>query len=190
MGHTRPCRGDHMKAETRPTPSPAPAVDRSLEPPELTLPPIPPGFVPVNLKYYRGFHPKAGQVALLPDAIKEVAASQTYAATFGAAVPPAASLVRDLTVAVAWTNVRIQLEAFLEYVRCAEAVTWKEGLLDLGQLGPVFQLLLAQNPKVASQFPALKRLLDVPKVISREGVATRNRKRRAKAAGDPSGETG
>ncbi len=197
--HTRPVAGIPATPSTAPsTPTPAPTTPTvpvsaspptpaatpspTLMAPALILPTVPAGFVPVNQKNYRGDHPKAAQITALPDAITELETSSSYAAVFGAAAPAATQLAADLTTAQSWTALRIPLVAFVQYVRSNEAVAWKTAMTGIDGISAAFKVLAAQNPTVAAQFPALQRLVDVPKVIAARGAATKARKVKAKAA--------
>ncbi len=153
----------------------------SIAPPDVTLPAIPAGFTPVDLRNYRGTHPKAAQVTALPDAITELESSTTYASTFGPAAPPVATLTIDLAIASRWTTLRTAVQAFLIYVKSNEAITWKTGLAELDQLNAAYKVVVAQNPAIATAYPATTRLLDVPKVLAARATATRARKVKAKA---------
>jgi hypothetical protein len=144
-------------------------------PPDLAIPAVPVGFVPVNFADYRGFYPRAGQLTAVPGAIYELQTNTSYAAVFGPAVPTASQLVAVLTVALQWTALRVAMEAYLAYVKSFEFITWKSGLMDLDKLDGIYQLTAAQNPVLAAGFPELGKLLDVPKVIGRRGSATRAR---------------
>ncbi len=153
----------------------------SIAPPDVTLPAIPAGFTPVDLKNYRGVHPKAGQITALPDAIAELRASTTYSSTFGPAAPPVGPLTADLAVASSWTALRGAIEAYLIYVKSNEAITWKTGMAGIDKLNATYKVVLAANPAIATAYPATTRLLDVPKVLAARGAATRARKVKAKA---------
>jgi len=159
----------------------------SLPPPDVSIPALPAGFAPVNLLDYRGSHPKAGQIAALPGAISELESSTSYGETFGSVVPPAMTLAGNLGNAAKWTALRLTLETFLVYVKSNEAVTWKLGLAELEQLDVVFQALVKKNGTLAAEFPALQRLLGVPKAIAQRSVATRARNLKAKALTTVSG---
>ena len=148
-------------------------------PPDVTIPVPPAGFVPVNFKLYRGSFPRLGQIVAAPGAIVELESSTSYAMVFGTVVPPASQLASELTVATQWTALRIRIEAYLEYVRSNEAITWKTGLSDLDKLGQSFDLVAAQNPSLLAGFPELSKLLDVPKVIAKAAAATRARNTKA-----------
>jgi hypothetical protein len=154
-------------------------------PPDLTLPVVPTGFVPVDAKDYAGVHPRAAQAAAMPNAITELEKSTSYEATFGATVPPADKLAGDMTTAAAWTAQREALENYLVYVKSCEAVTWKLVLAELDQLNAGFKAAVANNSGVAAQFPATARLLDVPKVLAQRAAATRARKAKGKEKAEP-----
>jgi len=152
------------------------------DPPDVTLPAVPAGFVPVNLKLYRGSFPRVGQIAAMPGAIIELSNSASYEATFGPTAPSASQLVAEFTVASQWTAMRIRIEAFLVFVRSNEAITWKTSLSDIETLSALYQLFAKQNPTVVAGFPELGKLLEVRSVISKVGAASRARNAKQKAA--------
>ena len=157
-------------------------VSPSLQPPTVTLPAVPKGFVPVILKQYRGAHPKAAQITALPDAITELQQSATsYANVFGAGVPTASRLAADLSTASQWTALRVELESFLVYVKSNEAITWKAGLAEIDQLDGVFKAIAGRNAALLAPFPALQKLLVVPETIGQAAAVTRARNAKAKA---------
>jgi hypothetical protein len=166
-------------AETTAAPPPV----MSTAPPDVTIPAPPAGFVPVNFEDYRGSRPKAAQVTALPDVILELQASEaSYETVFGSSVPPAAQLAGDLANASRWTALRVALQAYLLFVRSFEAITWKYGLSEIEKVNAVFKGISATNPAAVSGFPALTRLLDVPKVIADKAAATHVRKAKAAKA--------
>jgi len=164
------------------SPTTTPAV-MSTAPPDITIPAPPAGFVPVDFGNYRGSRPKAAQITALPDVILELQASEaSYGAVFGSAVPSATDLADTLAVASRWTALRVALQAFLLYARSLEAITWKYGFSEIDKVDAVFQAIATQNPAALAGFPALARLLDVPKAIAVKAAATRVKQVKAKKA--------
>jgi hypothetical protein len=151
-------------------------------PPDIDIPSVPSGFVPVSLKMYRGSFPRVGEIAALPGAIIELTNNTSYETVFGPAAPEASQLVSDFTYASQWTALRVAIEAYLEYVRSNEAITWRSSLIGLEKLNAIFQVVATQNPVLIAGFPELHKLLDVRKVIARSGAASRVRNAKAKAA--------
>ncbi len=162
--------------------SPTPATTLSTEPPDVTLPAIPAGFVRIDLTMFRGRHPKAAQITAVPDAVAEIASSTSYAATFGIAAPTADAVERDLSLALRWTVLRRSLEELLVYARTNEAITWKTGLATIDRLEAAFRVVAAQEPTIAALFPATARLVEVPVVQAKRASATRARNAKAKGA--------
>src|SRR5262249_35266290 len=72
-------------------------------PPQVTVPPVPAGFIPVNAIDLRGFRPMQSELASVPDAILELNNFQNYTLLFGITAPPASQVSARLTVAAAWT---------------------------------------------------------------------------------------
>jgi hypothetical protein len=165
------------------------ALVTSTMPPVVTFPSPPDGFVPLNFANYRGSFPLLEQAAAAPDAAAEIEGSSTYATTFGSSVPKASVLAKELVTASDWTKLRVAAESFLLYVRSFEAITWKSARADLEKLDAVFQAVESHDPAALAAFPATKRLLSVPKVISARGAATRARDAKAKKAGQASAPT-
>jgi len=161
-------------------PLPAPSttsstVVLSTTPPVVNIPSVPAGVLPVHLIDYRGAHPKTGQVAAVPDVVAELSASTTYVSTFGPAAPDAESFVKVLNDAVGWTNLKNTIEVFQGYVRSQEAVAWKAGLAQVDQAKAIYDVVVARNPNVPTQFPALTRLLEVTNAIGKKSAASRKR---------------
>ncbi len=153
-------------------------------PPVVNIPLTPSGFVPVDLNDYRGSHPKAGQLTVVPFVITELANSTSYEATFGPAAPPSSKLVSELTIPSQWTAMRVAVEEFLVYTKSLEAITWKSALADLDTVNALFQIIQKQNASLTAAFPELAKMLDVTKVIAQRSRASRvrNAKSKAKAA--------
>jgi hypothetical protein len=139
--------------------------------------PIPPlGYNPVLLVAYRGYHPRVAQVAAIPDAVNELRGSTAYTDNLGPAAPQASPFAQSLEDAVGWTNMRIQVETFLGYVKSQEAVAWKAGLTKIDQAKALYDVMLVGNAKLPDLIPAVSRLLTVTSEISQKGAVTRARK--------------
>jgi hypothetical protein len=153
-------------------------------PPTAIIPSVSGDFKPVDYLDYRGWHPKAGQLAAAPDAATELRSFPTFTALMGSTIAPATQYADEITTALAWTAQRISVEAYYGYVRSGEAVAWKKALVDLDQLKTVVQLVLANNPAALAGCPALVRMLEAPKAIAKRSHATlaRNAKAKSKAA--------
>ncbi len=149
-------------------------------PPTVTVPAPPAGFTPVNLLEYRGYHPKAGQLAAAPDVVLELQSFPTYETVFLGMAPPATQLAGEIDSADKWTQLRIAVETLLVYAKSGEAVAWKAALVDTEKLDQVARLVTAKNPNALAAYPALVRMLAAPKVIAKTATATRARKAKAK----------
>jgi len=150
-------------------------------PPGVIIPSVSPEFTPVNPLDYMGAHPKRGQLSALSGAIAELDSNgPAYAAALGPLAPSAPKLVVELTNAGQWTALRKRVDAFSIYVRSNEAICWKTALGDLEQLNVMFRLLQKQNLSLATEFPELTKLLDVPKMVAARASATKARKSKAK----------
>ena len=159
-----------------------PKAIASTAAPTFTVPVPPATFVPGNLLAYRGSHLQAAQIAAMPDAILELQSFENYSQTFGAGVAPAAQIVSEVQVAIAWTATRTAVEALLVYAKTQEAITSKSSLADLDQLGIVFKAIAKQNPAIAGGCPALVRVFEARTASAQRGVATRKRRAKANAA--------
>jgi hypothetical protein len=157
-------------------------VPQTTPPPILNIPEPPTAFASVDFREYRSAHPNAGQAAAVPAVLLELTDNTSFEGTFGPLVPEASHLATDLTNATGWTTLRKALETYLLYVRSLEAITWKQAKSDLEALDAVFQGVLAHNPALLDELPALARLLDVQKQIGLRSAATRVATAKAKVA--------
>jgi hypothetical protein len=184
---------DSTTPTVTPTAPPATSIVMLAAPPNVgDVPSVPAGFSPVTLNLYRGFRPKADQLAAAPDAINELRDFPTFVAVFGATAPSPTQLADELSDALAWAAFRIAVEALLQYAKSGEAVSWKTILLDLDKLAAAIQLITSTNPSALAGCPALVRMLEVPKVIAKQGNAARARTlatNKAKAAAAAVGAT-
>jgi hypothetical protein len=137
----------------------------------------------VNFKLYRGSFPKLGQIVALPGAIIELESNSSYEAVFGSVVPPASQIAGELSLAAQWTALRVKIEAYLEYVRSNEVVTWKTGYADLEKLAASYDVVAEQNPSLLAGYPELTKLIDAPRVIAKAAAQTRARNVKAAKAG-------
>ncbi len=165
--------------------TPSSPVATPTTPPVVDIPAVPAGYTPVKLADYRGYHPRTAQLNAAPNAAREIASGATYASTFGPAMPAAATFATVLNDADGWTELRLELEAFLEYVKSEEAVAWKAALTQMEKARAVYVVVAASNPQVAVQFPFLARLMDAASVAVRKGATTRKENAKSKAVKAP-----
>lgn len=161
-------------------------------PPQVTIPPVPSGFVPVTGADLRGYHPLASQVAAVPDAVLELQSFGNYTALFGITAPPVDQLAQRLGVASQWTALLSQSSAWYKYVKSEEGMAWKDALELLDKLKVPFQLATAASPALLSQYPATARLLAASKVVGKRAASSRakNKKKAASAQADASAAAG
>jgi hypothetical protein len=146
-------------------------------PPQVTIPGVPNGFVPVSGADLRGFHPLASQVAAVPDAIIELQTFTNYGALFGITAPDVGQLTQRLSVATQWTTLLSQSSAWHTYVKSQEGLAWKDALELVFQLQTPFELASQVNPALLSQYPALARLLGARRVVAKRAAASRAKKK-------------
>ena len=151
-------------------------------PPQVTVPPVPAGFVPVNAIDMRGWRPMQSELASVPDAILELEDFPNYVALFGITAPPADQVSARLTVAAAWTTLFASTTAWYTYVKSQEGMAWKDALELVDQLKTPFQLAAASNPALLNQYPAIARMLAAKKVASKRAVSTRAKNKKAAQA--------
>jgi hypothetical protein len=174
-----------------PSPAPAPAASGTAgstpvvlpvsPPPQVTIPPVPGGFVPVSGADLRGFHPLASQIAAVPDSITELQTFTNYGALFGITAPDVGQLTQRLNVASQWTALLSQTSAWYKYVKSQEGMAWKDALELVFQLQTPFELASQANPALLSQYPAVARLLGARKAVGKRAAAARA-KNKANAA--------
>ena len=75
------------------------------------------------------------------------------------------------TAAALWTS----------YASTEDALAWKDALTLLRELQPLFEAAVVHDPSVATAYPALTRIFEVPKVIAKTATATKRKKARVKA---------
>jgi hypothetical protein len=156
----------------------APPTDAS----QMAVPGVPAGFVPVNPRDYRGFHPMASQLAALPEALAELRAFADYSARFGTTAPRAAELTRRLAAAAQWAAIFAQTAAWYEYVQSQHLTTWRDAVELMNELKSPFQLASRADPALAAQYPAIARLLAATRVNAKRSAASRARNKAAQQA--------
>lgn len=144
-------------------------------PPQVVIPSPPAGFVPPNAADYRGFRPKQGELAVVSDAVLELAAFRDYTSVFGMTAPPAAHVGSALDTASKWSTLLHLSTAWIDYVKAGEGMAWKDTLGLMDSLKAPFNLAAARDPSLSSRFPALSRLLGAQTVIAKRAAASRQR---------------
>lgn len=156
-------------------------------PPQVTIPAVPGGFVPVNAADLKGFRPMASQVAAVPDAIAELGGFANYPAVFGITAPDVAQVTQRLSVAYQWTMLLSQTAAWYKYAKSQQGMAWKDALPLVDSLKAPFDLAETANPAMLSQYPALARLLDAKSVVAKRAASTRAKGKTAPTATATSG---
>jgi hypothetical protein len=164
----------------------APSVNT---PPEVTLPPIPDGFVCVPAADLRGYRPMRAEMASVSGAVTELQALAAYDGLLGIAAPAPDQLAARLDAAAAWNTILNEVVAWATYARSQQGVAWKEALQMMEKMKGPFQLAAEANPALLAEFPSLARLLGAASLAGKRAAATRARKK-SDAAGPEAAKAG
>jgi hypothetical protein len=148
----------------------------------VTVPTPPAGQPPPNPRDYLGFHPTSREVSASAVAIANLAKGDAFNAALGSLAPPAATLAAALETAIEWRAMRASSEAWDAYVRGQDGLAWKQALTIVDEVKPVFQIAVAKNPALASQYPGLVQLFEAPRLDSKQATATKKKNAKTKAA--------
>jgi len=152
------------------------------EPPSVSIPVPPTGFVPVKPDDLKGYRPIQSELAAVPDAIVELAQFPSWVSTFGLLAPPPDEVGQRLQIASDWTALLAQTNSWGSYVKSQTGMAWKDALEVVNSLKTPFQLASAANPSISRQYPALTRLLGAQTVVAKRAAATKKRTKAAAAA--------
>jgi hypothetical protein len=148
-------------------------------PPQVAIPPVPEGFVPIDPLDVRGWYPMQSELAAVPDAIADLDGFVDYTALFGITAPPAALVSARLSAAAGWTTLYASTIAWCEYVRSQQGVAWREALELVDELKAPFRLAAARNPALLAEHVGLVRILEAKRLAAKRGVSTRARNAKA-----------
>jgi hypothetical protein len=151
-------------------------------PPDVTVPSVPSGFVPVPASSLAGYRPMQAELTNVPDAILELQSIPNWSLIFGMTAPAAPQAAERLSVAMQWTGLLVDSQDWFNYVKSQEGVAWKDALEVTDSLKAPFQLATAANPGLLKQYPALQRLLGAQKAVAKKAVATKKNNKAADAA--------
>jgi len=154
-------------------------------PPDVQIPPVPAGFVPVNPLDLKGFRPMASEIAVVSDAVLELQNFTNYAAVFGMTAPDQTMLVQLLDIAAQWTALLTASTNWEIYVKSESGLAWKDALVQMEALKAPFQLAVTRTPSLMMQYPALGRFLGAKKVVAKRAASARAKNKKAKAAHAP-----
>jgi len=146
-------------------------------PPDEDIPSPPAGFVAPSPHDFLGHRPTSREIAAATTVIGNLASDSDYVATFGTTVPSAAAIASALQLGIEWLGMRDSTEAWDAYVKAQYGMAWKNALMLLDQLKPVFLGAIERNATLASKYQGLTEMFDAAKV-----VATRSKNAKAKAA--------
>jgi hypothetical protein len=155
--------------------TPATAIPLMNAPPTVSIPVPPAGFVPIPGIDLRGFRPMQAELAAVPDAVFELSQFPNWALIFGITAPASTSVGQRLQVAVGWTSLLAQSNSWNSYVKSQEGMAWKDALEVMDSLKAPFQLAVTASPSMASQYPALMRLLGAQKVVAKRAASTKKK---------------
>jgi len=155
--------------------APPPASDPSFVPPA--------GFVADNAMDFRGVLPRTAELVALPSAVADLKKFTDYAAVMGSKAPAWEQVTAAFDVTNQWSSARTQADAWDEYARTQEGVSWTMLRALMAQMAPIYELAVASDPAMASTLPSLTTLLGVKKTIARKGVSTKKANAKDKAEG-------
>ena len=143
---------------------------------------MPAGFVPPPAATFTGYRPMQTEIAYVPDAILELQGIPNWGLIFGMTAPAAPLVAGRLSVAMQWTDLYAESEAWFNYVKSQEGLAWKDALEVTDTLKVPLQCATATNPALLKQYPALQRLLGAQKVVAKKAVTTKANKKAAAAS--------
>jgi hypothetical protein len=167
------------KPETTPISNDNATAIEQNPPTDPIIPTPPPSFVPFPAVDRLGWRPLKTALALVPDALAEIAAYPEWNATFGRIAPTASQIEERLQVAAKWSHDLARSKQWTAYVQSCEGEAWRSALATLGELKVAFQLVIQKNPELSAKFSALGTLLDAQAAVARRSAATKRKKGRA-----------
>jgi hypothetical protein len=154
-----------------------------MPPPVANIPDVPDGFQPIKGGFARGVKPRKAEMAVMPDAVTELAAFPNYAAAFGGSVPSQADAVQTLGASSQWTVMRVKSRAWDRYASNEEGVSWTATRSVMDRLKIAWLLAVGADPGLPNRYPKLAALFGAKKTIAKKGVSTRAANKKEKAAG-------
>jgi hypothetical protein len=151
-------------------------------PPSTRCPSPPAGFVLLNSRTYRGYHPTAGELAAASTASYDLKMNPDLAAMLGPTVPSAALIAGALDLALQWRAAREASEAWDEYVRQQDGLAWMQALKLVEQVKPLLRIALAQRPALAGKYRGLAEMCEVADSVASKSLATRRKRAKVKEA--------
>jgi hypothetical protein len=156
-----------------------------INPPPATaeIPAPPDGFTATDGSEYRGVLPKATQLAVLGGAVQELGRFADYAQVFGRAAPSIDSMVQSFDAANQWSLMRVRTITWEGYCLQQEGLAWIDVRRLMDKIQPLFELAIASDASVGTQFPMLVKLFGAQRVIAQKAAATRKANLKAVAEG-------
>jgi hypothetical protein len=155
--------------------APPPAPDPNFVPPA--------GFVADNTMDFRGVLPRTAELVALPAAVADLKKFTDYPSVMGSKAPPWAQVIAAFDVTNQWSSARTQADAWDQYARTQEGVSWTMLRALMAQMAPIYEVAVGSDPTMASTLPSLTTLLGVKKTIARKAVSTRKANAKDKAEG-------
>jgi hypothetical protein len=158
----------------------------SLAPPpaNAVIPSPNPGFVGMTGAQFVGITPKSTELSSLPLAIQDLQRFAAYAQTLGTTAPSYDQVLDVFTVANEWSTMRVATAAWDGYCVVQEGIAWRSMRMQMERLRPAFDLAVAGDPTIATQFPGLASFLGAKRAIARKSAATRLANNAAEANGE------
>jgi hypothetical protein len=153
-------------------------------PPEVTLPEVSIGFVPVRLRRLRTFRMNLAEYTAMPKVAKDCADGAALAKALGPSAPPLAPIAEQIETALAWRALRDKVERFLAYVKAGDAAAWNQAWGSIGEVKPFYMAALPHNATIRLAAPGLTALYEAQSTTATRAAVTRKKKARA-AAGLP-----
>jgi hypothetical protein len=150
-------------------------------PPDASVPSVPNGYVAVSPRAYQGYHPTAKELVAAPAAMADLERFVDYTAAFGSLVPSPEAITAALTSGVAWRALLGPSNEWNEYVKGQNGMAWKYALTLLDELKPAFLTAVAKNRALAQKYPGLYALLEAPREVAKQGLATKKKNGKTKA---------
>jgi hypothetical protein len=155
-------------------------------PPTEAVIPIPPnGVVTTDGSAYRGVLPRTAQLVVMSAAVEELGRFADYAQVFGRTAPALASITQSFDAANQWSLMRVRTIVWGSYCLQQEGLAWIDVRNLMDKLQPAFELAVAADASIGTQFPNLVKLFNALRTIAQAGAATKKANKKAQAEGKP-----
>ena len=172
-----------------PSTTPATASAASVTPtvadpvPTVGAPPVHSTFVAGTKLDNRGFFPNGAELAAMPNAALDLLRFTDFTALLGASAMPAPALASAITLAIQWRQERDASNAWDACAKAQDAFAWRDAMNGIDEVRPLFLFAVSKNPALATTYPWLSQLFNVPKMMAKQAAASRaNAAKKAKKA--------